>query len=79
MGGCPVQHFTHEGHNINLTLRTQGALVNVSASKVLLCSKVFTTEFGFLRHRIVPLMTFASMTRVLTDSDMSSTAALTGI
>jgi glycine/D-amino acid oxidase-like deaminating enzyme len=70
MDGCPVERFAPESRRVSLTLRSQGALMNVSAIKVLLCTNAFTPEFGHLRHRIVPLMTFASMTRPLTDSEM---------
>jgi glycine/D-amino acid oxidase-like deaminating enzyme len=70
MDGCPVERFTREGRSVSLTLRSQGALMDVSATKVLLCTNAFTPEFGFLRHRIVPVVTFASMTRPLTDTEM---------
>ena len=70
MDGCPVERFTRDGRSITLTLRSQGALMNVSANKVLLCTNAFTPEFGFLRHRIVPVVTFASMSRPLTDAEM---------
>jgi glycine/D-amino acid oxidase-like deaminating enzyme len=70
MDGCPVERFVREGHSISLTLRSQGALMDVSAAKVLPCTNAFTPEFGFLRRRIVPVITFASMTRPLTDIEM---------
>src|SRR5262249_52274539 len=70
MDGCPVERFTREGRSVSMTLLSHGAWMNVSANKVLLCTNAFTPEFGLLRYRIVPVMTFASMTRPLTHSEM---------
>ncbi|TDB01194.1 FAD-binding oxidoreductase [Halomonas marinisediminis] len=33
------------------------------ATKLLLGSNIYFKEFGFLKHRVLPVMTFASMTR----------------
>lgn len=72
LDGCPVVRFSREGRTIGMTLRHQGCLVEVSTAKTLLCTNAFTPEFGFLRNRIVPVVTFASMTRPLTDNEMSA-------
>lgn len=40
------------------------------ATKLLLGSNIYSREFGFLKHRLLPVMTFASMTRALTDTEM---------
>lgn len=39
------------------------------ARKVILAVDPFTPEFGYLKNRILPLLTFASITRPLTDSE----------
>lgn len=46
--------------------------MDLSASCVLLCTNAFTPEFGVLKHRIVPVITFASMTRPLTDNEFDA-------
>lgn len=42
----------------------------VRCRSLILATNVFTAEFGFLKSRILPVMTFASMTRPLTDGEM---------
>ncbi|TVU68806.1 NAD(P)/FAD-dependent oxidoreductase [Cobetia crustatorum] len=42
----------------------------VRAANLLLGSNIYSQEFGFLKHRMLPVMTFASMTRELTDDEM---------
>lgn len=70
LDGCPVVQFSREGRTFGMTLRYQGCLMEISTAKTLLCTNAFTPEFGFLRNRIVPVITFASMTRPLTDAEM---------
>lgn len=72
LDGCPVVRFAREGSTYGLTLRSQGCLMEISTAKTLLCTNAFTPEFGYLRNRIVPVMTFASMTRPLSDSEMEA-------
>ena len=43
----------------------------IEAKQVILCNHVFAEEMGFLKHRIVPLATFASLTRPLTDTELA--------
>ncbi|MBB3139693.1 NAD(P)/FAD-dependent oxidoreductase [Halomonas organivorans] len=43
----------------------------VRATNLLLGSNIYAQEFGFLKHRVLPVMTFASMTRALTDDEMA--------
>lgn len=38
--------------------------------KLLLATSIFTKEFGYLKNRLLPVMTFASWTRPLTDKEM---------
>jgi len=47
-----------------------GELGRIEASRVLLGTSIFTREFGFLKNRLLPVMTFASWTRPLTDDEM---------
>jgi len=42
----------------------------IEAKQVILANHVFAEELGFLKHRIVPLASFASLTRPLTDTEM---------
>ncbi|MCY1508310.1 Gamma-glutamylputrescine oxidoreductase [compost metagenome] len=45
---------------------------SIRTPKVLLGTSIFTQEFGFLRNRLLPVMTFASWTRPLTDAEMKA-------
>ncbi|MCY1284858.1 Gamma-glutamylputrescine oxidoreductase [compost metagenome] len=45
---------------------------SIRTPKVLLGTSIFTQEFGFLRNRLLPVMTFASWTRPLTDAEMNA-------
>jgi len=47
-----------------------GKYGQIDTSIVFLGSNIFTREFGFLKHRLLPVMTFASWTRPLTDDEM---------
>ena len=42
----------------------------IEAKQVVLANHVFAEELGFLKHRIVPLASFASLTRPLTEAEM---------
>lgn len=46
--------------------RLQTPSGSVQAGKVILATSIFTREFGFLKNRLLPITTFASMTRPLT-------------
>ena len=48
----------------------QGDHGSITTSKVLLATSIFTKEFGYLKNRLLPVMTFASWTRPLTDEEM---------
>lgn len=39
---------------------------SITADQLLLCTEAFTEEFGYMQRRLLPIMTFASMTRPLT-------------
>lgn len=42
----------------------------IKASKVILCTAGYLTKFGFYRNSAIPVYTFASMTRSLTESEL---------
>ncbi len=42
----------------------------VCAGKLVLANHVFAEELGFARHRVVPIATFASLTRPLADAEL---------
>lgn len=48
----------------------QGEHGSIKTPKLLLGTSIFTREFGFLKNRLLPVMTFASWTRPLTDKEM---------
>ncbi|MVV49948.1 FAD-binding oxidoreductase [Pseudomonas sp. PB120] len=50
----------------------QGKDGSIRTPKVLLGTSIFTQEFGYLRNRLLPVMTFASWTRPLTDAEMAA-------
>lgn len=50
------------------TIHSDKAVIH--CENIILGTNVFTAEFGYLRNRILPIMTFASMTRPLTDAEM---------
>ena len=43
----------------------------IRTPQLLLGTSIFTREFGYLRNRLLPVMTFASWTRPLTDTEMA--------
>ncbi|PRA26231.1 NAD(P)/FAD-dependent oxidoreductase [Pseudomonas poae] len=54
----------------------QGVDGQVRTPRLLLGTSIFTQEFGYLRSRLLPVMTFASWTRPLTDAEMQATGIL---
>ncbi|SAK87703.1 FAD dependent oxidoreductase [Caballeronia hypogeia] len=42
----------------------------IKASKVIICAAGYLTKFGFYRNSAIPVYTFASMTRELTESEL---------
>ena len=47
----------------------QGSLI---ANKLILTNSNFATQFGFLKGRLLPIFTYASMTRVLTEEEQQA-------
>lgn len=50
----------------------QGADGQIRTPSLLLGASIFTQEFGYLRSRLLPVMTFASWTRPLTQAEMDA-------
>ncbi|CAE6915227.1 Oxidoreductase [Pseudomonas marincola] len=48
-----------------------GSKGQITTPKLLLGTSIFTQEFGFLRNRLLPVMTFASWTRPLSDAELA--------
>ncbi|WBS05191.1 FAD-dependent oxidoreductase [Pseudoduganella sp. SL102] len=44
---------------------------SIATPTLLLGTSIFTQEFGYLRNRLLPVMTFASWTRPLTDAELA--------
>lgn len=42
----------------------------IRANKIIVCASAYLTKFGFFDNRAIPLYTFASMTRPLTDAEL---------
>nr|WP_067285683.1 FAD-dependent oxidoreductase [Marinobacterium profundum] len=60
---------------LEITRTANGFVLNTGKARIecrqlILGTNIFTAELGFLRDRILPVMTFASMTRPLTDTEM---------
>lgn len=47
----------------------------IRASKVIICASGYLTKFGFFKNRAIPLYTFASMTRQLTEKELAQVGA----
>ena len=68
----PITRFDQKGTFFSIDLSHAKALSNIRSQNVLMCTNAFTPEFGYLRSRIVPVLTFASITRPLTDAEMQT-------
>ncbi|WP_026349049.1 NAD(P)/FAD-dependent oxidoreductase [Psychrobacter lutiphocae] len=62
----PIQSIAHRDGQWLLT----GNNGSITTPKLLLGTSIFTKEFGYLKNRLLPVMTFASWTRPLTDAEM---------
>jgi glycine/D-amino acid oxidase-like deaminating enzyme len=63
----PIQRLERDGKGGWLLHGSNG---RIHASQLLLATSIFTQEFGYLRNRLLPVMTFASWTRPLTDAEL---------
>lgn len=64
----PIQRLERDGQGGWLLHAKQGT---ARCDQLLLATSIFTREFGYLRNRLLPVMTFASWTRPLTDDEMA--------
>ena len=62
----PIRRLSKENGNWVL----HGDKGSVRTPELLLGTSIFTREFGYLKNRLLPVMTFASWTRPLTDAEM---------
>ena len=65
----PIQRLERDGQGGWILHGNQG---RISTAQLLLGTSIFTQEFGFLRNRLLPVMTFASWTRPLTDAELAA-------
>jgi glycine/D-amino acid oxidase-like deaminating enzyme len=63
----PIQRLERDGQGGWILHGNNG---RIRTPQLLLGTSIFTQEFGYLRNRLLPVMTFASWTRPLTDSEL---------
>ncbi|WP_369959712.1 NAD(P)/FAD-dependent oxidoreductase [Pseudomonas benzenivorans] len=63
----PIQRLERDGQGGWIL---HGSAGRIRTARLLLGTSIFTQEFGYLRNRLLPVMTFASWTRPLTDSEL---------
>lgn len=62
-----VVKFTPQGTGFSVDLRSSNEEVRtITAKRVILATDPYTQEFGYLKNRILPTITYASLTRPLT-------------
>ncbi|UWQ79713.1 FAD-binding oxidoreductase [Leisingera sp. S132] len=62
-----VVEFREKGDGFDAQLRLSGGeTCPVSANRVILATDPYTAEFGYMKNRILPTITYASITRALT-------------
>ncbi|WP_010678655.1 NAD(P)/FAD-dependent oxidoreductase [Pseudomonas sp. S9] len=64
----PIQRLESDANGGWVLHGSQG---RITTPKLLLGTSIFTQEFGYLRNRLLPVMTFASWTRQLTDAELA--------
>ena len=64
----PIQRLERDGQGGWVLHGSQG---RIRTPQLLLGTSIFTQEFGYLRNRLLPVMTFASWTRPLSDSELA--------
>ena len=65
----PIQRLESDGQGGWILHGTQG---RIRTPQLLLGTSIFTQEFGYLRNRLLPVMTFASWTRPLNDAELQA-------
>jgi len=64
----PIQRLERDGRVGWILHGDHGRILT---GKLLLGTSIFTQEFGYLKNRLLPVMTFASWTRPLTDAELA--------
>ncbi|MCB2136008.1 MAG: FAD-binding oxidoreductase [Rhodobacteraceae bacterium] len=65
-----VVEFSEKSGGFEARLRLgDGDVVEVAANKVILATDPYTPEFGYMKNRILPTITYASITRALTPAE----------
>ena len=65
----PITGLQRDGHGGWLLQGSQGT---IRTEQLLLGTSIFTQEFGYLRNRLLTVMTFASWTRPLSDAELAA-------
>lgn len=65
----PITRLQRDGQGGWLLQGSQGT---IRTEQLLLGTSIFTQEFGYLRNRLLPVMTFASWTRPLSDAELAA-------
>ncbi|WP_233416718.1 NAD(P)/FAD-dependent oxidoreductase [Halovulum marinum] len=71
LDGCPVSAIAAEGSSHLISLRRRGVPIRIRAGRVIAAMNAYTSEFGWLRDRMVPIATFASLSAPLDDAQMA--------
>lgn len=64
----PIRSIVRKWHGFEL--KTEQAVIRCRS--IILATNIFTGELGYMKDRILPVMTFASMTRPLSDSEFQA-------
>ncbi len=67
---CEDSPVTGIDYGASVTLDCEGG--RIVAEKLLLATNAFTTQFGFLKDRILPIATYGSLTRPLSDAEAAA-------
>lgn len=73
LDGCPVSEVTPVRGGAGgqlISYRRRGVKTQLRARKLIAAMNAYTPEFGWMRDRMVPVATFASLTRPLSDAEM---------
>lgn len=63
----PVTGFSRDNGRFRVTLKSRiSGRIDISAEKIVLAVDPFVPEFGVMKNRILPVLTFASITRPMT-------------
>ncbi|WP_395337569.1 FAD-dependent oxidoreductase [Novosphingobium sp. BL-8H] len=72
LDGCPVLRHQRRGDGFELSIRRQGIPITIQVGGIIAGTSAYTPELGWMRRRIVPVATFASITRPLSDAHFRS-------